>query len=98
MGYYTVHTAENLTKEQIEDLAKIADLPEYYLTGEEECKWYSFGDDFKELSLKYPDELLIFSGEGEESGDIWKYYAKNGLGYTAKAIVTFPDFNEAELE
>ena len=34
------------------------------------------------LSLEFPEYVFILDGEGEESGDIWRSFYKNGKMYT----------------
>lgn len=47
---------------------------------------------------EYKDVLFILDGEGEESGDIWKSYYKNGKTYRVEAEFTFPEFDDFKLE
>jgi hypothetical protein len=42
--------------------------------------------------------VISVEGEGEESGDIWKAYYKNGKSFRANAQVTFEEFNESKLK
>lgn len=63
----------------------------------DECKWYDHDDDMKNFSKKYPDVLFILSGEGEEPGDLWKTYYKNGKMQTAEAVITYEAFDEGKL-
>lgn len=78
------------------DSAKIA-LDEAGDT-EEDCKWYSHERDLKEFSEEYSGYLFTLHGEGEEVGDIWNKYFKNGKMQKAKAQIIIPEFNEALLE
>jgi hypothetical protein len=65
---------------------------------EASCKWYEHADDMIKISKKYPDVLFILSGEGEESGDIWKEYFYKGKVQIANAIVTFDPFDPSKLQ
>ncbi len=62
------------------------------------CKWYSSDEDMKNFSKQYPNKLFILEGEGEESGDLWKEYFKNGKFVHYQAELIFPDFNEEDLK
>ncbi len=64
---------------------------------DEAVKWYEHEDDMKRLSFQFPDTLFRLSGEGEEPGDIWVKYFKDGKMQAMKAEIKFADFNEADL-
>jgi len=66
----------------------------------ESAKWYESDEDMKILSSReeYKNVLFILDGEGEESGDIWKNYYRNGMQCKLKAKITFDDFDESQLE
>lgn len=61
-------------------------------------KWYESDNDLKRFSKKHPETLFILSGEGEENGDIWKAYFKNGKMHTIKAQIVFDTFDESKLK
>ena len=63
-----------------------------------ECKWYSWESHMKEYSKKYPNTLFILSGEGEESGDLWKAYIQNGKKHFVKGVITFEEFDPEKME
>jgi hypothetical protein len=65
---------------------------------EERCKWYDYAVDMGLFSLKYPNILFTLSGEGEESGDIWKAYFLNGKMQLAKAEVQIAPFDPEKLK
>lgn len=62
------------------------------------CKWYESSKDIKKFSKKYSNLLFTLSGDGEQSGDIWKEYIVNGKSQECKAKITFDDFDESKLK
>lgn len=63
----------------------------------EACKWYTHAEDLIKFSLNYPTWLFTLSGEGEESGDVWRLYVLDGKKQLAKAKLTFDDFDFNKL-
>jgi hypothetical protein len=41
-------------------------------------KWYEHEEDIKGISEMFPDVLFTLDGEGEDSGDVWRKWFKNG--------------------
>jgi hypothetical protein len=62
------------------------------------CKWYEHEEDMRKLSALFPDVLFTLSGEGEESGDIWKMYVKGGKSHSVSAEIVLPEFDETKLK
>lgn len=60
-------------------------------------KWYDHEKDMKKLSKEYPEHLFQLDGEGEEDGDIWRRYFKNGKMQDAEATVVYQPFDESKL-
>lgn len=54
-------------------------------------KWYGHDEDMKALSLEYPNVMFVLTGAGEESGDFWRSFYKNGVWQTVTGEVTYPD-------
>ena len=69
----------------------------YEINTEEPRKWYDFKRDMKNFSLKYKDVLFKTYGEGEENGDIWYRYFKNGKMQECFAKVVFEVYDESKL-
>lgn len=63
----------------------------------EGTKWYSHDEDLIKLSKKFPEIVFRLHGEGEEPGDLWDKYYKNGKTQFCKAKIVFDDFDEDEL-
>lgn len=106
MGYYTYYEVsykdESRGKDYAEKLAKIN--PDYFdcyyngfaldcledLISADSMRWYDHDKDMLELSKAFPDELFILHGEGEENGDLWNAYYKNGKMQVCHAEFTYP--------
>lgn len=64
----------------------------------QDVSWYCADDHLKEFSKQYPDVLFTLRGEGEESGDMWILYVKNGKSQKERAKITFNKFDESKLK
>lgn len=103
MGYCTKYKLEILT-----DLPKHLEIEIYIeehscnfdgIIHEDPRTWYEHVNNMKELSLMYPDVLFKLSGEGEEQGDVWVKYFKNGKMQLCMAWLVLNDkFDESKLE
>lgn len=105
MGYYTHYELELLKGEVTEELIQelenkdvIGYALEIDLTScDESCKWYRHDKDMIDISKKFKEHIFKLSGEGEENGDIWVTYYKNGKLQHEKAKITFEEFDENKL-
>lgn len=101
MGYYTRYKvtslSEGINNEQVEELVLAVVEAKYGNPFEDECKWYDHDVHMKEVSRQSPDIIFKLHGEGEESGDVWYKYYKNGKVQKCNAIITFEDFDESKL-
>lgn len=43
------------------------------------CKWYEHEEDMAKFSAAHPGVLFTLDGEGEEAGDVWRKYFRDGL-------------------
>lgn len=94
MGYYTRYDIS----ENPDEIQEAINLKSGYTrVDDDSIKWYDCEKDMREVSLNFPNQLLTVSGEGEESGDIWKGYFKDGKGFISKAKLVFEDFEESKL-
>lgn len=101
MGYYTRYhidsKTDGVTREQAEQLALAVVEPHYGNPFDDSCKWYDHDEHMKEVSEKNPDIVFELFGEGEESGDIWYKYYKNGKKQVCQGKVTFEEYDESKL-
>lgn len=79
MGYYTDYSLEvyPLTKlaEIIAAIENELETEAFFRADgktEQVEKWYEYEDHLKTVSALFPTTLVVLSGEGEESGDIWR--------------------------
>ena len=79
------------------DISKLSPVDPRFNPFDQECKWYQHEDDMKRFSKLYPHILFELSGEGEESGDIWKKYFLNGKMQTCNVKMEFEPFDESKL-
>jgi hypothetical protein len=64
----------------------------------ESCKWYEWLETLVNFSKKYPNVVFTLSGEGEESGDVWKCYFKDGKYQDAQAKIVIEEYNPSKLK
>lgn len=97
MGYYTTYNLEIMpwSDEIIEDFRKTSEDAKYGLDesgdSNDGIKWYEHDNDMTKLSKKYPNHIFKLEGDGEENGDQWKKYYKNGECQVCNAKITFDD-------
>lgn len=65
---------------------------------DEPMKWYNYHEDMLDLSIKFVDVLFELTGNGEESGDIWRCYYLNGKSQRCPGAITFDPFDASKLE
>lgn len=62
-------------------------------------KWYDHRDDMLKLSKDLPDLVFILDGVGEENGDLWREFYKDGRTYRWEAPkVSPPEYNPKLLK
>ena len=106
MGYYTDYTLSIIHGDDTPDL-----IAEFRYTYEgamyaldecgdpnNNCKWYDHNDDLTAFSESHPNAIFLLSGEGEESGDIWRLYVKNGKSINQRARMVYDDFDLSDLD
>lgn len=104
MGYYTdfeleivsgeEHVDRTILAQELSEISTYAFDEEFWLN----AKWYDFMEDMKKVSLLYPNTLFRLNGNGEESGDMWQCYYKDGKSQFCKSIITYEPFDESKLQ
>lgn len=56
------------------------------------CRWYNHDSTMITLSSKLPYLVFRLSGEGEESGDLWRKYYHDGKCQYCPAKIEYDDF------
>lgn len=69
MGYYTRYDISD-NSEEIQEAINLKSG--YERVDEDSIKWYDCEKDMRDVSVDFPNIVLTVSGEGEESGDIWR--------------------------
>lgn len=69
------------------------------LTGEpvDAVTWYPHENDMKAVSKEYPNHVFKLEGYGEDNGDIWVKYFKDGKMQECRAKITFDEYDESKL-
>ena len=67
---------------------------------EDEIKWYNHENDMRKYSKMFPKATFIVSGVGEEEGDYWKEYYKNGkmVRCNGDMTIAYDTFDERDYE
>jgi hypothetical protein len=61
------------------------------------ASWYDHDKYMLALSKRHPDVVFKLHGEGEDSGDLWNTYYKNGLTQVCLARIVYDEYDEEEL-
>lgn len=101
MGYNTNYTLSTTSWDEDREEIKetLSEISGYNIDfgWNDSCEWYDHEDHMKQLSKIYPYTTFLLEGGGEESGDIWQKYFKNGKMQVCKAEIVFPAFDESKL-
>ena len=111
MGYYTNYTLKLLPGHSdgwtiyaiLRQLSHDNFPSDMYYTIDEEgnhinsSMWYKHEDDMRKLSIILPDVVFKLFGYGEDMGDIWHKYFKNGKMQYCKAKMVFDKFEIEKL-
>jgi len=103
MGYCTDYSLDhdNHTLDNEELAKELSEISSYSFDEDlmiYDAKWYDWAKDMRTLSKNHIGTLFTLTGEGEESGDIWKAYCRSGKIQVVKAKIVFDDFDEKEMK
>lgn len=62
-----------------------------------EYEWYEHHEEMFELSKQFPETVFCLYGNGEENGDTWYTYYKNGKKQYCPAKITYDEYDESKL-
>lgn len=110
MGYYTsfkmvvLENGQEVNEIQFPEFSNV-DLDQGSLSissliehTSDSCKWYDHEEEMIEYSKKFPQLVFILDGDGEEAGDVWREFYKNGKTYRWELEVVRPNFNAKKLK
>ena len=99
MGYYTNHELEIVEGDSttIDHEKGISEMSNYDNCFQDEIKWYDHENVMREYSKKFPDTLFKLIGEGEENGDLWHEYYKNGEMQKCIGVTSYEEYNPNAL-
>ena len=110
MGYNTRYKL-NLAEVSVNEIVKIeaamkAFEPDYgegwlfdiYCGDADVCKWYEHEVEMKDFSSMFPTALFVLTGEGEEPGDLWIKYFKDGKMQECRGIIIYLPYDERKLK
>lgn len=112
MGYYTsyelsVHQGTADLDAVIERLAMVMELDSEdrlfrivhdSIESDEAMTWYDHDSDVAEMSRFFPGVVFKLHGEGEESGDLWDAYYKDGKCQICRGILRYPPYDPQRLK
>jgi hypothetical protein len=86
----------------IEELRQYdTDGAEWALTSDgstgDSTKWYDHEEIVAEFSKQYPTCVFVLKGEGEEPGDLWVKYFRNGKKQVSNARIIYDPFDPSAL-
>ncbi len=106
MAYRTCHRLEMEPEdprvwERLED-ARRKEMEIGYALGElgwnEPASWDSYLEDMVELSKGFPGVTFTLYGDGDENGDLWVAYFRNGQFQEYHPEIVFPQIDEQKWE
>lgn len=81
----------------LEDSLGLKGKTDFGLNPDQSCKWYEHDEEMTDLSRQFPENIFCLYGEGEETGDLWYTYYKNGKKQYCPARIEFDEYDETKL-
>lgn len=99
MGYYTRFELDIISGDdnKTDYLAEIGEMSGYGSIVDDLIKWYDYHKDMLVYSLQHPDTVFQLCGEGEEAGDLWKCYYKNGKYQHCQGRIVYDELDMSLL-
>ena len=88
---------EPYEEELIDILCEEYKEAKYALSGEATI-WIDHEKNLREFSKHHDDFVITLHGQGDEAGDMWVKYFKNGKIQYEPAEITFGEFDEGKLK
>lgn len=82
---------------EVEDYLNDEYFYDFELYSDGATKWYHYNEEMIELSKQFPETVFYLFGEGEENGDLWYTYYKNGKSQYCPATITYETYDESKL-
>ena len=98
MGYYTYYELGVTPTDGVDHEQEINTTTGYGDCFGYEIKWYEHERHMRKYSTRYPKHLFELRGAGEENGDLWIEYYKNGQMQRCRGKVVYDDYDEALLD
>jgi hypothetical protein len=67
------------------------------ITGDS-VKWYDHDQECSDMSKQFPGVVFKLHGDGEETGDMWDAYYKDGKCQICRATFVFPPYDPTKLK
>lgn len=61
-------------------------------------KWYDHDEDCAEMSKHFPGAVFMLHGMGEETGDLWEAYYKDGFCQICRVTPVYPPYDPTKLK
>jgi len=99
MGYYTNFTLNIIKGDDYHTdyREEIVELSGFMAFDGETCSWYKHEKDMMKYSEEHPSTVFELVGVGEDDGDMWKKYFKNGDMQVSKAVITYEEYDKNKL-